>query len=134
MSDEESGYSTTLRDSSILPLIVRSIATVFGEYPDREFKSFTKKARLRDPWSYLIMKDRIEELKRKQNRKGLWGPEGTDYEIYYTERVIEALISCYQYVTDPEGATPSLQLPKSEIGDFEQVNADFKHMMSKPVS
>jgi len=128
--DYEVGYlledktfgSARLTDSSILPLVVRAIATVFGEYPNNDFFSFTEKSRLRDPWSYLIMVDRINELKANQGSDDLWGPEPDEYEIYYTERVIESLISCYHYVTNPDKTGRSLELPPTEIADIHEFN------------
>jgi hypothetical protein len=111
-----------LDDESILPLIVRSIATVFGEYRDAKFLKSTEKAHLRDPWSYLVMADRIEELKKNRTSDGLWGPDGDDYEIYYTERTVEALVSCYYYVTEKDSAEKSRTKSKS----FQSFNDEYK--------
>ncbi len=99
-----------LEDRSILPLIVRAIATIYGEYANDDFHNITEKARLRNPWSYLVMSDRLKELKSKRTPDKLWGPEGSDYEIYYTERVVEALISCYYYVKRPNKSAHRLDL------------------------
>lgn len=115
--DHETG-GARLEDRSILPLIVRAIATVFGEYYSKSFRDITEKARLRNPWSYIVMSDRIIELKKKQNSLKLWGPYGSTYEIYYTERVIEALISCYYYVAFPEKRPHDLALPKVDPETF----------------
>jgi hypothetical protein len=102
--------SVTLEDRSIMPLTIRAIATVFGEYPDPKFHEITEKARLRSPWSYLVMADRLTELKTKRTQDKLWGPDGSQYEIYFTERVVEALTSCYYYVTDPNRPAHKLNL------------------------
>jgi hypothetical protein len=118
-----------LEDRSILPLIVRAIATVFGEYRSEEFHDITEKARLRNPWSYLIMIDRIKELKKKRTSNQLWGPEA-EYEIYYTERVIEALISCYYYVSGPDKPARDLGLPAFDIKQFEAFKEEGLRTMS----
>ncbi|HEY0427501.1 MAG TPA: hypothetical protein VGC76_06820 [Pyrinomonadaceae bacterium] len=113
-----------LDDESILPLIVRSIATVFDEYYDEKFLKATEKAHLRNPWSYLVMKDRIEELKKNQTPEDLWGPEGEEYEIYYTERTVEALASCYYYLTESEKRPTMLK----ESKDFENFRKEYKEL------
>lgn len=123
LEDKGTFGTARLTDSSILPLVVRAIATVFGEYPNTNFFSFTEKSRLRDPWSYLIMADRIDELKANQGSDDLWGPEPDNYEIYYTERVVESLISCYHYVISPDKSVRSLGLPKTEIPAIHEFKA-----------
>jgi hypothetical protein len=126
LEDKGTFGTAVLGDSSILPLVVRSIATVFGEYPDPNFFLFTEKSRLRDPWSYLIMADRIEELRANQGSDHLWGAEAGDYEIYYTERVVEALMSCYHYVISPHKSVRRLELPNTDLPNLQEFNADLR--------
>ena len=126
LEDKATFGTAALQDSSILPLVVRSIASVFGEYPDPSFFSFTEKSRLRDPWSYMIMADRIEELTTNQGSDRLWGAEANYYEIYYTERVVESLTSCYHYVISPHKPVRSLELPETEIPDIRDFNANLR--------
>jgi hypothetical protein len=122
--------AANLEDRSILPLVVRSIATVFGEYGNKDFLEFTTKARLRDPWSYMVMGDRVQELKRNRTRRKLWGPDGSEYEIYYTERVVEALVSCFYYVNKPNKSIRSLKLPDVDKTKFKAFADGFKSLDS----
>lgn len=115
--EHESG-GAQLEDRSILPLILRAIATIFADYYSPPFREIIEKAWLRDPWSYLVIADRVGELKEKQLPSKLWGPDGKTYEIYYTERVIEALVSCYYYVADPDKEPFDPKLPKTDAQTF----------------
>ncbi len=83
-----------LEDSSIAPLALRGIVpTILDNLGNEEFAKELIKSRL----SYSdIISDIIKRISEKRTADKLFASDSEDYELYYTERVIEALTICYR--------------------------------------
>jgi len=87
------GKSATLTDYSVIPLLLRGLAAVFLDFGSNdEFKN-----RLETINYKKIIQDRFDHLNQKRTKEHLWAFDSEEFELYYTERAIEALIMYYNY-------------------------------------
>jgi len=87
------GQPTTLTDYSIIPLLLRVLAAAFLEFGSDE--GFKKEIGLVN--YKKAIQGRFVHLNKMRTRENLWAYNAENYELYYTERAIEALVMYHHY-------------------------------------
>jgi hypothetical protein len=105
----------SIDDYSYHPTLLRALTAIYVEMNEEGRQDL--KNRLDDSPVHYIKKQ-FERLMRdyilKDEWAGLWG-YGKSYEIYYTERTIEALVSLTEFLTSWDKDSGSWSIPKAKI-------------------
>lgn len=109
---------TTLTDYSIIPLLLRGITAAFLEFGSNEkFKKRTSSIKYRK-----VIKGRFDALNKKRTKEDLWAYDAKNYELYFTERAIEALIMHYNYKYERKKKKLPIKTFKKMRRDLEEMH------------
>jgi hypothetical protein len=113
-------------DYSYNPTLLRALTAIYVQLDENGREDL--KLRLRaSPLSYI--KDQFDILMRDYivtgEWAGLWGYH-RKYEIYYTERAIEALVSLSEFLQVWKKRTPSWQIPQIKKSSISDLQADLE--------
>ena len=97
----------TLTDYSIIPLLLRGVAAAFLKFGShKEFKKVTRLINYKE-----VIQQRFNHLNQKRTREHLWAYDAKRFELYYTERAIEALVMYHNYKCErKKGKLPTKSL------------------------
>lgn len=113
-------HPTTLTDYSIVSLLLRGISAAFLEFGDN--KLFKEGIGIIKYGVKEVIQQRISHLDQKRTKEGLWAYNAKRFELYYTERAVEALTMYYFYLHQrkrPKPPTKSLTKLKEGLKKIE---------------
>ena len=108
---------TTLTDYCIIPLLLRGLAAVFLEFGSID--KFKKGIGLID--HKKIIQQRFDHLNQKRTKEHLWAFDSEEFELYYTERAIEALVVYHDYKCERKKKKPQTK-------SYNQMRQEMKKM------
>lgn len=107
----------TLTDYSIIPLLLRGVAAAFNKFGSHEeFKEMTSLINYKN-----VIQQRFNHLNQRRTTEHLWAYDAKRFELYYTERAIEALVVYRNYKCErkkEELPTKSLKKMKQDLKEI----------------
>ncbi|MCA1568650.1 MAG: hypothetical protein LC803_23990 [Acidobacteria bacterium] len=119
----------SINDYSYHPTLLRALTAIYVEMDEESRKDLTR--RLNNPPIYYVKKQFDRLMKSyilKDKWAGLWG-FSKSYEIYYTERTIEALVSLCEFLARWNKNEGLWKIPKPTLPSKSDLQTEFEKAM-----